>query len=59
MSGSGSPVQGPVTSRLADSDVLLVQMPTIGHTDMTRPDRARLKENKSANSCHDGHGIDV
>ena len=47
--GSGS----PVTSNLSDSDVSLAQMPTIVHTDMTMPSRARLKENKSANAGHD------
>ena len=32
-----------VTSKLSDRDVLLAQMPTQAHTDMTRPSRARLK----------------
>ena len=48
-----------MTSKLSDSDVLLAQRPTLGHTDMTRPDRARLKENKSAKAAIDDNGIDV
>ena len=55
VTGSGS----PVTSKLSDSDVLLAQMPTTGHTDMTRPDIARLKVNKYANSGYDDNSIDI
>ena len=47
--GSGS----PATSNLSDSNVSLAQMSTIVYTDMTRPTRARLKEDKSANAGHD------
>ena len=49
----------PVTSKLSDSDVLLAQMATEVHTDMTRPGRTRLKENKSLNAGHDDNGIAV
>ena len=37
-----------VTTKLSDRDVLLAQMPPQAHTDMTRPFRARLKENRVA-----------
>ena len=37
-----------VTSKLSDRDVLLAQMPTQALTDMTRPSRDRLKENRVA-----------
>ena len=53
--GSGS----PVTSKLSDSVVLLAQRPTLVHTDITRPGRARLKEDKLANAGHDDNCIDV
>ena len=49
----------PMTSKLSDSDVLLAQMPTLVQTEMTRPGRASLKENKSANAGRDDNGIDV
>ena len=55
MNGSGS----PVTSKLSDSVVLLAQRPTLVHTDITRPGRARLKEDKMANAGHDDNCIDV
>ena len=58
--GSSVTVNGsPVTSELSDSDVLLAQRPALGHTEMSRPDRARLKENKSAKAGIDDNSINV
>ena len=48
-----------VTSKLSDRDVLVAQMPTKAHTDMTRPSRARLKESRVTDVSHEVQGRDV